>query len=95
MTDESRLRRQAERGDRARAILEDELTQDAFKAIERQLFDEWCATKPEETEKREQIYRLHLSHLDYRQMLAGAMGTGKAAVTQLKEKGLLRRLTGG
>lgn len=95
MTDESRLRRQVERGDRARAILEDELTQDAFKAIERQLFEEWCETKPHETEKREQIYRLHLSHLDYRQMLAGALGTGKAAVAELQQKGLLRRLRGG
>ena len=95
MTDESRLRKQAERGERARVILEDELTQDAFKAIERQLFQEWCETKPHEAEKREQIYRLHLSHLDYRQMLAGALGTGKAATAELHKKGLLRSLKRG
>lgn len=93
--DESKLRKQAERGDRARAILEDDLTRDAFSAIERQLFEEWCSTKPGEVEKREQIYRLHLSHLDYRQMLSQALGTGKAAVKQLEQRGLLGRLRRG
>lgn len=93
MADEAKLRRQAERGDRARAILEDELTQDAFKAIERQLFEDWCATKVEETEKREQLYRLYLGHLDYKDMLRQTMGNGKEATNRLKE--LMRRVTGG
>ena len=93
MTEEAKLRRQAERGIRARQILDDELTQDAFQAIERQLFQEWCETKPDETEKREQIYRLHLSHLDYRQMLSGALGAGKAAESRLAE--IMRKLKRG
>lgn len=97
MTDEHKLRQQARRGDRARDILEDELTVDAFKVIEAQIFQQWLATKPDEEETRERLYRLALVHDDYKGILKAALANGELAKKQLlgQPKSLLRRVTNG
>ncbi len=84
MADEFRLRKQAERGVRARTILDDELTVEAFASIEKQLFTEWCETSPDETDKRERLYALYLGHLDYKQLLQQTLNEGNAAIAQLE-----------
>lgn len=97
MTDEHKLRQQARRGDRAREILQDELTQDAFKLIEAQLFQQWMATKPDEEATRERLYRLMLAHQDYKGVLETALSNGEFAKNQLTGQPVsrVRRLING
>lgn len=97
MTDYNKLRQQARRGDRAREILEDELTVDAFKVIETQLFQTWLATKPDEVETRERLYRLALVHDDYKGLLQKAISNGDLAKKDLKGQPVsrVRRLING
>ena len=83
MTDERKLRQQAARGERAKAILEDDLTVDAFRAIEAQIFQQWMATKPHEEDVRERLYRLHLAHEDYKGLLKTALHNGEVAKRDL------------
>lgn len=86
MTDESKLRYQAERGRRAREILDDDATKDAFRAIEAHLFQQWASTDISETERREQLFGLYQSHLQYREMLSRALTNGKLAEDDLKQR---------
>lgn len=96
MTDEYKLRRQAARGDRAKAILEDELTVDAFRAIETQIFQQWMATKPHEDDVRERLYRLHLAHEDYKGLLKAALSNGEVAKRDLLgQTSTIRRMISG
>lgn len=97
MADAQKLRQQAERGDRARQILEDPLVVDAFAVLEKQMFDLWRETKAHEEEDRERIYWQAAAYQNFKEILLLAMTNGEVAKKQLlgqTESGL-RRLLGG
>ena len=83
MTDETSLRRQAERGARVAELLDNELVADAFKAIQARVFIDWKNTKPHEHEERERLYRLLLSQDEYLAMFKTAVANGELAISDL------------
>lgn len=57
MIDQSKLRKQQERGNQARELLENPILDEAFAKIEKYLRDSWEISKGGETERREDIWR--------------------------------------
>ncbi len=56
MADETELRRDAQRADRARALLSDELLMDAFAALRAMYVEELLASPASDAVRREKLY---------------------------------------
>lgn len=96
--DEGKLRDQAERAERAKRLLEDELLNEAFAKLDTALMKAWKESPPSEPERREDAWRCvklleklqgELNHIVY---------TGKDArkrLLELKDPSLIERLRNG
>ena len=56
MADESNLNRDVDRAHRAKAIMEDPLMVEAFKALEQAYVEAWFSTEPADADLRERTY---------------------------------------
>lgn len=77
------------RGEQARRILEDELYVEAVTAVERDCFEAWKATKWNEQDKRESIYRQLKALGEVQTRLTATLEGGKIARSLLDK--LLKR----
>jgi hypothetical protein len=81
--DEMRLRRDAERGPRAEALLSNELLKEAFDKIELTLMDEWKNTTSEDSQRREDAWRSFKLLKGLQGYLRKVVTTGDAAAKEL------------
>jgi hypothetical protein len=90
MTD---LRREASRGARARAILEDEIVVDALDAIEGELRADWEGSRPDDTAGREESYRMLRAAKAFRERLRKVIDDGSVAQAEIEanERALWRK----
>ena len=57
MASEDKLRLDQQRGAKAKALLDNELLQEAFRNMESDLMQEWRKTAPEDQQRREDAWR--------------------------------------
>lgn len=81
--DELKLRRDAERGIRAKALAEDPLVQEAFALIEADVIRQWKASEPSETQMRERCHVVTAVLGQFRANLAQMISDGKVAQAAL------------
>jgi putative heme iron utilization protein len=89
---EDKLQREARKGGRAKALLEDEVLSEAFKTLEQAYIRSWAGTKPDEALAREHFYRAVQILGDVRKHLASVAADGRVAQRQLDQMGGLNRL---
>jgi hypothetical protein len=70
-------------GDMAAHLLDDEIAQEVFRRMAEQYASAWAATRPEEAEKREQIYYQAQALNDFQQHLKIVADTGKFERAQI------------
>ena len=88
------LSEQQERGRRAQALLEDELLQEALKAISDEVAAQWIACPARDKEGKEALWQLAKTAEKFKAVLTGYVQTGKLATDQLKrfeKESLLQR----
>lgn len=83
MTDESKLRKDANRGARAQSLLENELLQEAFEKLEVFTIDSIKNSNADETQRREDAWRSYKLLQNLKGELARIVITGKDASKQL------------
>lgn len=81
--DELNLRRQAERGIRAKALAEDPLITEAFALIEANVIRVWKSSEPSETQLRERCHVVTAVLGQFRTNLAQMISDGKVAQSTL------------
>lgn len=92
--DEMGLRKAAERGPRAKALLDNELLKEVFEKIEQTLMDEWKNTSSEDAQRREDAWRSFKLLEGLHGHLTRIVTTGDAAAKELlriKNPSLLER----
>jgi hypothetical protein len=85
MSDESALDRAAARAVRAEALLDDELLNEAFAALEKSYIAAWRATTVDDAGGREKLFLAINIVGKVRDHLAGVVANGKLAQAELKE----------
>jgi len=83
MADDSKLRTQAERGDRARAILENDLVLEAFESVQKQIETAWQTSAGPDKEQRENAYLMHRLLQNFRSHFETVVQTGEAGKREL------------
>lgn len=81
--DEMGLRKAAERGPRAKALLDNELLKEAFEKIEQALMDDWRNTSSEDNQRREDAWRSYKLLQNLRGYLTRLVTTGEASAKEL------------
>jgi len=71
------------RATKARLLLEDQMLQDALKAIETEVVSQWTACPARDTEGKEALWQLMKTAQKFRAILIGHIETGKLATAQL------------
>ena len=92
MTD---LRREASRGIRAKALLEDEIVIDALDAIEAEMRADWEGSRPDETAAREDAYRMLRAAKAFRERLRKVIDDGAVAQAVIEADERARRRKNG
>lgn len=83
MTDELKLRFEAERGMRAKALMDNELLKEAFDSLEALYIEKWRSSAPAATDQRERAW-MALAALDsVRNDLRRVIDNGKIALAEL------------
>lgn len=85
MSDESALERAAARAVRAEALLDDEILNEAFAALEKSYISAWRATTVDDAAGREKLFLAINIVGKVRDHLAGVVANGKLARAELKE----------
>ena len=85
MSDESTLERAAARAVRAEALLDDEILNEAFAALESSYIAAWRATTVDDAAGREKLFLAINIVGKVRDHLAGVVANGKLARAELKE----------
>ncbi|MCK1387363.1 hypothetical protein [Bradyrhizobium sp. 21] len=85
MSDESTLERAAASAARAEALLDDELLNEAFNALEKSYIAAWRATTVDDAAGREKLFLAINIVGKVRDHLAGIVANGKLASAELKE----------
>ncbi|HXU58666.1 MAG TPA: hypothetical protein VN710_07940 [Verrucomicrobiae bacterium] len=90
MTD---LRREASRGMRAKAILEDEIVTEALDAIEAELRANWEGSRTDDAAGREDAYRMLKAAKAFRERLRKVIDDGAVAQAEIEanERALRRK----
>lgn len=83
MASEDKLRIDADRGARAKALLSNELLQEAFDSLEKDLLLEWRGTGPADQQRREDAWRSLKLLENIRGGLRRVVTTGENAGKQL------------
>ena len=94
--DEGKLRLQEGRGQRAKALLENELLKESFEHLELSLMSAWRETSPDEHERREDAWRSLKLLNKLQEHLRRHVTTGQAAgkeLLRIKDPTLLERIT--
>ena len=86
MTPEEEIRR----GERARAITQDDVYVEAMEKLKKGVIDMWAATPARDTEGREWLWQQYQAALRFEQALQETMNTGKLAL-EAKKRGLVER----
>ncbi len=76
---EQQLHADKARGERAKELIENPLLVEAFDKVKQDLLAAWLATKPAETDAREQLHRAYALVDDVRQVLVQVVGNGAIA----------------
>lgn len=87
---EDKLREEADRGNKARFILENDLYKDAIKAIQDRTIEEFLTCKPEDTASLQRI-RLKVDVVEaFKQQFEKRVQTGKLAAQQIEATEAMR-----
>jgi len=98
MTDELKLRRQQDRGQRAQLLIENELFKEAIENIEQTILDAWKGSASTEEKQRHNAYLMYRLLQNFKQQFTTAISTGKVAQKELlriKEESKIRRIING
>ena len=71
------------RATQARLLMENQMLQDALKAIESEVVEQWTACPARDTEGKEALWQLMKTAQKFRAILIGHIETGKLATAQL------------
>jgi len=82
---EGKVRESMERGEKAAALLRNELLQEAFSQLETDFIQAWKASSVEDSQNRERLYMLCQNLSALRGYLEGVVTDGKLAKAQLDE----------
>jgi hypothetical protein len=82
---EGKVRGSMERGEKAAALLRNELLQEAFSQLETDFIQAWKASSVEDSQNRERLYMLCQNLSALRGYLEGVVTDGKLAKAQLDE----------
>lgn len=82
---EGKVRESMERGEKAAALLRNELLQEAFNQLESDFIQAWKASSVEDSQNRERLYMLCQNLSALRGYLEGVVTDGKLAKAQLDE----------
>jgi hypothetical protein len=82
---EGKVRESMERGEKAAALLRNELLQEAFSQLETDFIQAWKASSVEDSQNRERLYMLCQNLSALRGYLEGVVTDGKLAKAQLEE----------
>lgn len=82
---EGKVRDSMERGEKAAALLRNELLQEAFNQLEADFIQAWKASSVEDSQNRERLYMLCQNLSALRGYLEGVVTDGKLAKAQLEE----------
>lgn len=80
----SALHDEQERGRRAAELLSNELLQDALKAIEAEVIEQWKACPARDAEGKEALWQLMKTAEKFKVLLTGHIEAGKLATLNLK-----------
>ena len=83
MSDEHELKRQADRGDRAKRLLENELINEAFDKIESEIMDAWRNSPADAEQERYNAYLMYRLLMNFKGQFKQAVAHGEAASKQL------------
>lgn len=72
-----------DRATKARLLLDDTMLQDALKAIETEVVEQWTNCPARDTEGKEALWQLMKTAQKFRSILIGHIETGKMATAQL------------
>jgi len=82
---EGKARERVARGERAAALLRDEILQDAFTYLDEQFMQAWRQTSVNDTEARERLYYLSQALSSLQDYIQGVVTDGKLAQATLEE----------
>ena len=82
---EGKVRESMERGEKAAALLRNDLLQEAFSQLETDFVQAWKASSVEDSQNRERLYMLCQNLSALRGYLEGVVTDGKLAKAQLDE----------
>lgn len=91
---EDKLRLAADKGLKAKALLSNELLQEAFKSIEDALMADWQETHSEDAQRREDAWRSYKLLCSLKSYLSRLVSTGEAStkeLLQVKNPSLIKR----
>ena len=80
---EGKVRESMERGEKAAALLRNDLLQEAFSQLETDFIQAWKASSVEDSQNRERLYMLCQNLSALRGYLEGVVTDGKLAKAQL------------
>lgn len=92
--DEGKLRLAADKGLKAKALLENEILKEAFATIENALMQEWKETRSEDSLRREDAWRSYKLLNGLKSYLNRLVSTGEAStkeLLQVKNPSILKR----
>ena len=92
--DEGKMRIAADKGLKARALLDNELLKEAFDTIESSLMAEWQQTRSEDALRREDAWRSYKLLCGLKSYLNRLVSTGEAStkeLLQVKNPSILKR----
>lgn len=91
MIDEGKIARAQERGAKAKTLLEDEIFQEAVRAVSDEYFNAWTNTAPNDTAGRENLWRALKSLDKIVKHLRTVVQNGKIASKDLADIKYLKR----
>lgn len=83
MSDEGKLRLQAERGSKAKEFMDAEVVQDALSAMEESITKQWKAEL--DPEVRERLWYTLQGHITFREYMTAVIANGRAATQELQD----------
>jgi hypothetical protein len=95
MASENKLHDALQRGDRAKALLNNELLNEAFERLEAKIMEEWKGTDPEDRERREDAWRSLKLLQNLTSQFRRIVTTGEAAskeLVRIKKESLLKKV---
>lgn len=76
---------ESDRGIEARMLLDNHLLQDALKAIETEVVEQWAACPARDTEGKEALWQLMKTAQKFRGILTGYVQTGQLASESMRK----------